>query len=216
MPLGNYPVPTESAGIVAQLPDLNASDSDVKDGLVKLLGRKGRPPFLILESMIRRFVATVDNLPRQHAPTRLWPVRAVAKSFVVRTSDTGTVIDQANFARYATYIDAMEAVYVPGLVDSYVHFYPLFQQAYRELGYPNGYFNNRLIEALDDMLGAPEPAQPVALVHPKVLYEFADPEFEELSAGRKIMIRIGSRNEARAKLVLRSIRAELMRGQGVR
>lgn len=27
----------------------------------------------------------------------------------------------------------------------YVRLYPLFQKAYVELGYPNGYFNDRLI-----------------------------------------------------------------------
>jgi len=27
----------------------------------------------------------------------------------------------------------------------YTRFYPLLQQAYRELGYPKGYFNDRLV-----------------------------------------------------------------------
>ena len=38
----------------------------------------------------------------------------------------------------------------------YFHFYPLFQQAYENLGYPQKYFNDRLIEVIDDMLKAPE------------------------------------------------------------
>jgi len=33
------------------------------------------------------------------------------------------------------------------LVSVYVHLYPLFQQAYVGLGYPDGYFNDRLVQS---------------------------------------------------------------------
>jgi hypothetical protein len=88
-----------------------------------------------------------------------------------------------------------------------VYLYPLFQQAFVELGYPDGYFNDRLIEVIDHLLEAPEPKGPVKLVSPKVLYEFADPELERLSSGQKMMIRVGPENEARLKAKLREIRA---------
>ena len=39
---------------------------------------------------------------------------------------------------------------------TYVRLYPLFQSAYRELGYPDGYFNDRLVFAIDDLLAAPD------------------------------------------------------------
>ena len=78
----------------------------------------------------------------------------------------------------------MEGVEAKRLVATYVQLYPLFQAAYQELGYPNGYFNDRLIEAIDDMLAAPDIAAP-KLAQPKVLYEFADPALENLSAGRR-------------------------------
>ena len=68
------------------------------------------------------------------------------------------------------------------LVAAYVHFYPIFQEEYRALGYPYGAFNDRVIDAIDDLIVAPEVAGPVRLVQPRVLYEFADPELEALSA----------------------------------
>jgi len=94
----------------------------------------------------------------------------------------------------------------------YLRFYPLFQQAYEDLGYPGRYFNDRLVEAIDDMLAAPEIDKPIALVVPHVLYEFADPELESLSAGRKIMIRVGRGNEAILKAKLRELRQEIVAG----
>jgi hypothetical protein len=41
------------------------------------------------------------------------------------------------------------------------------------------------------------------------LYQFADPNLEDLSAGQKIMIRLGSENAARIKARLRDVRREL-------
>jgi hypothetical protein len=102
----------------------------------------------------------------------------------------------------------MDAVEAKRLVATYVRLYPLFQTAYQELGYPQGYFNDRLVQAIDDLLAAPDIAEP-RLVQPKVLYEFADADLEDRSAGQKIMLRMGSGNAARVKEKLRAIRREL-------
>ena len=91
----------------------------------------------------------------------------------------------------------------------YVRLYPLFQQAYVELGYPNGYFNDRLVSVIDHLLAAPEPRSPIRLTQPKVLYEFADPALEGLSAGHKILVRVGIDDEMRLKAKLREIRKAL-------
>jgi len=107
-----------------------------------------------------------------------------------------------------------DAVDAKTLVGIYVHFYPLLQQDYRELGYPNGYFNDRLVQAIDDLLAAPDAAAPLALVQPKVFYQYADPELESRSAGQKMMMRMGSENAAKVKAKLRDIRAELTGPKG--
>jgi len=95
----------------------------------------------------------------------------------------------------------------------YVRYYPLFQQAYRDLGYPHGYFNDRLIVAIDDMLAAPQATPPVALVRTDTYYRFVDPSLQQLSAGQKLMLRLGPENAAKVKAKLREIRAALA-GQG--
>jgi hypothetical protein len=65
------------------------------------------------------------------------------------------------------------------------------------------------VEAIDDLLAAPEIPGAIKLVRPKVLYLFADPALEELSAGQKIMIRMGVENAVRIKARLREFRQEL-------
>ena len=93
------------------------------------------------------------------------------------------------------------------LADTYRRFYPLLQQAYQDLGYPDRYFNDRLVEAMDDMLRAPEPAGPVILVQPKVLYQYEDAGLERLSSGQKLLLRMGPAHARAVKSKLRELRA---------
>jgi hypothetical protein len=132
---------------------------------------------------------------------------------VVGSAET-LAIDAKNPERYASYVQLIKSVDTPKLVAVYRQFYPVFQRAYVELGYPNAYFNDRLVEALDDLLAAPEPEEPIRLAQPKVLYEFADPALESRSAGQKIMIRMGRDNAVSIKAKLREIRQSVARGQG--
>ena len=87
-----------------------------------------------------------------------------------------------------------------------MRFYPLFQQAYEELGYPDRYFNDRLIEIIDHLLSTPIIKEDIKLVRPKVYYQFTDTKLEELSAGQKILIRIGSKNALQVRERLNSLR----------
>jgi len=107
-------------------------------------------------------------------------------------------------------VRVFDAIEPHDLVQAYVRAYPLFQAAYEELGYPGKYFNDRLMEAIDDLLDAPEPAAPPELLRPRVLYEFADPDLETRSAGQKMLLRMGRDNAARVKGKLREIRRELV------
>jgi len=102
-----------------------------------------------------------------------------------------------------------EAIDSAKLAALYFHYYPLFQQAYRDLGYPKGHFNDRLVQVIDHLLETPELEGPVALVRPKVFYLYADPGLESRSAGQKILMRTGAENTRRVKAKLKEIRGEI-------
>jgi hypothetical protein len=183
----------------------------MRDTVAGLVGRKAFEELVYPTQLIRRIVATVDNLPRETASRRVMPVEPVPGAFnVLRTADD-IAISAANSARYAPYVRVFEALNSRALVQRYVESYPLFQRAYAELGFPDSNFNERLLEAIDDLLAAPELAGPAKLVQPKVFYHFADPDLDGRSAGQKIMMRMGSENAAKVKSKLREIRAELRR-----
>lgn len=202
-----HPVP-EAPAAGAALPPLASSDPLITETVTGMFGRESYARFFQPEGLVRRFVATVDNLPRKTAAGRLMPVNPVPGIFVVTGNEKGIELGAENALRYRPYVLAMEAVEAKRLVTTYVRLYPLFQTAYQELGYPQGYFNDRLVQAIDDLLAAPDMAAP-RLAQPKVLYEFADADLEERSAGQKMMLRMGSGNAARVKDKLRAIRREL-------
>lgn len=193
------------------LPALDVSDSTMRNALVDLASDKSLIEYFLLQNFVRRVVATVDNLPREKLALRLMPVKLPGGKFLVTGKDASLAIGADNAARYAPYLRLADALDTGKLVALYVHFYPLFQQAYQELGYPKGYFNDRLVEVIDHLLAAQEVTAPVRLVRPKVFYLYADPALEARSAGQKILVRIGNENAARFKAKLREIRAELTR-----
>jgi len=183
------------------LPTLENSDSMIRESVAGLIGAQAFADLVIPAQLVRRIVATVDNLPRGTAPTRVMPLNPVPGLFLP---------DGANYARYAPYVRVLESVDAHALVQGYARAYPLFQRAYEELGFPGKYFNDRLMATIDDLLAAPELDTAPALVRPKVVYEFADPDLETRSAGQKIMLRIGRDNAARVKAKLWEIRREIL------
>ncbi len=163
---------------------------------------------LIRDGIIDRFVATVDNLSRKHVPEKIRPVAALSSEFVTEGSGP-IVLSEENFRRYDALVAQVAAADLDAVADMYRRYYPLFQKSYEQLGYPNAYFNDRLIEVIDLVLETPEPTGPIALIQPNVLYEFIDPALEELAAGQKLVLRIGPEHSATIKGVLRELRARL-------
>ena len=203
------PQPPEPQAAAKPLPELNDSDQLVQDALAGLIGAEPLKKFVVTQEIVRHIVVTVDNLPRKTFAVRLSPVKPVGGEFRTTGKEGGLAIAADNAARYTPYVRVAEAVNAKKLVAAYGRMYPLFQKAYEDLGYPKGYFNDRLIAVIDHLLAAPEIQGPIALVVPRVQPQFADPELEARSAGQKILIRMGSENAAVIKAKLREIRREL-------
>lgn len=210
-PIGQAMIPAQpAAASTAPVPALEDSDASVAAALAALAGGGDLRALLLPQQLVARIVATVDALPRKGVSARVLPVRPPRGSFAVDYANGRMVIGAGNAERYAPYMRIVDSVDARALVAWYAHFYPLFQQAYEQLGYPGRYFNDRLVAAIDDMLDAPEPAQSPALAQPSAYYTvYADPNLEGLSAGQKMLIRVGPADEARIKAKLREIRAAL-------
>jgi len=203
----------------------NATDADtrVMKALVDLFGSKNVADLLQFDGIVRRFVATVDNLAREQAPASAWPVQQTKQRFITSGQGDKQVIAANNAARYNAMVLFAGSVDPAKAAKAYARLYPLFQHAYEELGYPGRYFNDRLVAVIDHLLQAPEPAGPVQVrlvevkgdvpsQRPWVRYEYADPQLEAMSAGQKIMVRMGLENERKVKASMRAFREQIATG----
>ncbi len=205
------------------LPGLDESDDHVSERLTGLIGQQNVLTFLQLDGFVRRVVATVDNLPRQQAPSAVWPVNPSPQRFVTQKAEGAPEIIHAdNSQRYVPIVRMVEAVDTARAVAVYRALYPLFQQAYEELGFPGRYFNDRVVVVLDHLIATPVQSGPLAVTlvdvkgeipstRPWVRYEFADPALESLSAGRKILLRTGPDNHQRLRAKLVALRERIAR-----
>ena len=203
--------PIEDVAADKPLPALAESDREVQDSLAGLFGRS-LEQVLVPNDIVRHFVVTIDNLPRKKVAIQLRPVKPAGGEFVVAPGGEPT-LSPDNAARYAPFVNMVKSADAAQVAAVYRRFYPLFQQAYVDLGYPDGYFNDRLVEVIDHLLATPEVVGPIKLTQPGVFYQYADPSIEERSAGQKLMIRLGSENAAIVKTKLRALRKEVVKQQ---
>jgi hypothetical protein len=190
---------------------------DLEAALAALFGRKAVLSMFQLQDFPRRFVATVDNLGRAHAPASVWPINPAGGRFLVERQGDAEVISADNGLRYTPHVLLIEAVDLRQAVALYARLYPQLQQAYEDIGYPNRYFNDRLVDVIDQLLATPELSGPLKVHLPEikgplqperpwVLYEFDDPALQALSSGQKTLLRMGPVNQRRIKTKLAEIR----------
>ena len=214
-PASQFPAP-----VAVGAPPLN--EREIPAALAQLLGRSGFATYIQADDFPRRFVATLDNLAREHAPPSVWPVMPMQGRFTVADGPgESQVIAPANAQRYAHFVAFVSSVDSAAAVQLYARMYPVLQQAYRKLGLSDPHLNYRLVRVIDHLLATPEPSGPLQVqltevkgpvpsTRPWVRYEYVDPELEALSAGQKAMLRVGPENERKLKLKLAELRAELV------
>lgn len=214
--------PAPESPAAEPLPVLAQADAKVRAALVDLLGREPVQNFLQIDDFVRHVVATVDNLGRSHAAPRLWPVNPMPGRFTVEQVGDGTFAAKGNVERYAAFVAFIEGIDTKRALALYRRGYPLFQQAYEELGYPGRYFNDRLVEVLDLLIATPVPTAPLELkltevkgpipsTSPWLRYEFADPALEALASGQKMMLRVGPAQQQQLRAKLIEVRSQLVK-----
>ncbi|MEA2695847.1 MAG: hypothetical protein QOI66_118, partial [Myxococcales bacterium] len=196
----------------------------LKKALDELLGKKSVLSFVLVDGLARRFVATVNNLGTDSATAQMWPVRRTDGRFETEAHAAGSsAISARNADRYAAFVAFVTSVDTQRAVALYVRLYPLLQRAYTDLGFPDKYFNDRVVEVIDNLLATPDLAEPIKVKLVTVegatrppgaggLYVFDDPALEARSSGQKILLRMGRQNATKLKAKLTDIRRRIAQG----
>ncbi len=106
----------------------------ISAGLDELLGRPAVLRFLQPEDFARRVVATVDNLGRERATPKLWPVNPTGRRFAEQQQEGAAVIAPANEQRYDALVQLLEPVDTNSILALHARIYPLLQEACEGIG----------------------------------------------------------------------------------
>lgn len=201
-------VPAPSPAIT--LPPLAESDSFVADLVRGLSSRPQLATWLATKDLVRNFAVVVDNIAEGVSPAKHLPEFAPKQAFRAVAGPGGVLVpDPGSFARYDGLANAVDSLDTVGAVKAYHTMRPLFDDAYRELGHPDGNFDVALQRAISNLLATPDlPADP-RLESRVQSYHYADPSLEGLRPAQKLLLRMGPRNERIIKAKLRDILHEL-------
>jgi hypothetical protein len=162
------------------------------------LGRLSSHPelaaWLATDGLIRNFVVSVDNVSTGVTPARHLRVLAPKTKFVADAQGSRIVISERSYERYTGIADTVGSLDPAGLARIYSTLKPRLQEAYQELGHPDGNVDAAIEKALVVLLQTPVPTGAVTLKEGVASYKFDREEFEDLAAAQKQLLRMGPRN----------------------
>ena len=198
-----------SAAAPAPLPPLDASDALVRKLASGLSRRPALAEWLVSDELIRRFVASVDNIAEGQSPRSHIGFMGPASRFPVLAGGERVLVAPRAGERYDTVAAVFVSIDARGAARLYRRLRPLVDEAWAELGYPDRDFDEALEAAFTQLLGTPILQGPVELVPLIVSHAYADPELEELAPAQKLLLRMGTANQSRVQSKLRELAAAL-------
>lgn len=204
------PPPVQEASIEPE--PLDTSDIGIMEMLTSNAGALNVGRFFINDNMLQRFVVLTTNLAdEQNAPNHQLLIPP-EQAFRTYQQAGKTWIDAASYKRYTPYVDMLEAFDDKTLLDMYTLYRDSIQELYAEIGDPNRTFESVLVQAINRLLDTPEVPVPVEVYTDSVMYKYADPRLENLSAPQKQLLRTGPDNMRRIKAKLRVLRNRVENG----
>ncbi len=199
----------ESYSLSGDLPSIDDSD----EAILNHLGLVVTPVALQLfndDQFIRKLVLQVDNAARGELIYAHSPFAGPETGIDVTEENGGELeINPQSYARYDAYAELAETVDTPLLVAYYQFYEPLLDEAYTELGYPEGEFRSVLIKAIDQVLSAPVVEGEIALAQPEANYVFEEASLEGLNMLQKQLLRMGPENTQRVQMVLQRFKSRI-------
>lgn len=179
-----------------ELPELEESDAFLRDLLRGLSDHPRSAAWLLPNDLVHRFVRSVVAVSAGASPVEPLDFMIPDDSFVVDTAMDRVVISPDAYSRYDAPVAALRSIDVQAAARLYSQLLPLLSEAHRELGFPEGGFDQTFSTALQELLrvDVPAGAVPVVPTEEGVGYAFADPRLEARSPAAKHLLRMGPQN----------------------
>tara|TARA_R110001599_G_scaffold65838_2_gene185799 strand:- start:52627 stop:53481 length:855 start_codon:yes stop_codon:yes gene_type:complete len=214
-PAEDIPPPAAVAELPAELPapappalpPLAESDAMVQEQLAAAGAGPELQKLQQQQNLIQQGTALIEGFSRGLVLRKLLPLDPPKGAFPVEAQGEQMFMSPAGYARYDNYADAIATLDSAALVNNFHTMRPLFEQAYSQLGLPAEDFDNAVIRVLDRILATPEIEDPIALTRKSVMYQYADPQLEQLTPLQKQLLRMGPDNIRRVKEQAAALRA---------
>jgi hypothetical protein len=187
------------------LPPVDETDPLVRELVGKLSSHPKVLAWLATDKLIRNFTVVLVNIGEGHTPANQLRALALDAPFTASTEDGPGVITAASYRRYDPYADAFASLDARGSAHLYATLKPRIDEAYRDLGYPQGDADEALKKAVLELLQVPVIDKPIAVRRTSVSYTYEDPKLETLSAAQKQLLRMGPRNVRLVQAKLREM-----------
>jgi hypothetical protein len=198
---------TNSKKDKVQLPELLESD----DFFLNNINLTSTQSLFVPLDIIRNMVVFIDNFSRGELVSNFSPLERPDGEFFVSEQDGIYLINIDSYLRYDKYARAISELNTENFIRLYSLLTPLIDEAYQEIGYPSGNFNNTFLQAIDHVLETPIIFYQLELTLPSVMYQYADEHLESLPDTQKLLLRMGPDNLQMIKFKLRQIQNELQR-----
>lgn len=188
------------------LPALDASDEFVREFVTRLSEHPRLASWLMTDDLAYRFVRSTVALAHGQSPREHSTFMAPTGDFQVLESNGGLVVDPAGYARYNLLTETVSSLSTEDAARLYRQLYPLFEEAFAELGVPNVTFDDMVSQAVDNLIAAEVPTTPPAVAPSSAVYAYTDEGLEARTPAAKHIMRMGPENAQRLQAKLRELR----------
>ena len=211
------PTPTLEERLSSRLSGTTLATSDivVRELASEISSHPKLAAWLINEDLVRRFVASVDNIASGVSPQAHLDFLRPKEGFEVDERRNGVLVIEADsYGRYDLVAQVFASLDTEGTVALYRELEPLIDEAYTEIGPANAKFDDRLDKAFDLLLAVPVLEGPAEVEQLIVTYAWADDELEALSSAQRHFLRMGPDNVSLIQGKLGELRAALAASTG--
>ena len=176
------------------LPELNNSDSFLRESLTIISSDSSFIRWISKDDLFRRAASYFDGLSRGVILNKIFPLSAPEGNFTTHKTGDELYLNAGNYERYSETIDVILNVDMALIAEIFHSTRPLLEAAFAEMGYNSRQMDGIILQSIEQILSTPIIARPISLSHESVLYQFADPDLEELFPIQKQLLRTGPEN----------------------
>jgi hypothetical protein len=190
------------------LPALDASDGFLRDLVAALSNHPMLARLLATPGLVREGTLAVVQIGEGRTPiVPLTSMRPATRA--AATSSSGSGIAAGSYERWGGSIAALTSVSASDAAQVYVNVKPLFDQAYTELGNPNGDFDVAIVQAIHTLDETPSTADTATVTSRPGYIEYDDPALKALRPVQKQYLLLGPANRAKVRSWLHEFAAAL-------